>query len=362
MMVRKHFLFLLILTVSACKIRQKLPEVSWTSIVEIFGRTEIYTDTIILLGSASGVEFMAQGDSIIIEVINVTEELPHNYISISIDNDNNRRYRLTGHTPHRIGIVLPKRDTFIQVGIYKSTEAQVGEIAVHNIEGRLKNLNVEEKPKIEFIGNSITCAMGADHEYPCDSDQWYDQHRAYFSYASILGRELDVDVQLSSVSGSGIYRNWNSDGPTVPQVYGQLNLDMDTSRLYNFNSFTPDLISICLGTNDLSEGDGIKERLPFDSRVFISTYIEFVEMLYSHYPEAKIILLNSPMVGGDKNEILKNSLNKVKDLFHSRGKDITTYFVDSFDPGGCSYHPDLDDHRRLATILKPVMAEFLYEQ
>lgn len=361
--MRKLLLLLLIVNLlMSCRIHQESSQLSWTSVVDISGRTATYSDSIILIGSVSGIEFIADGDSVVFEVVNMTEGIPHNYVSISTDENENRRYKVDGHDVQKIGIALPQRENGVRIGIFKSSEAQVGDIMITNIRGDLRKLKEEELPKIEFIGNSITCAMGSDMDIPCDSDQWYDQHRAYYSYASILGRELETNFQLSSVSGIGVYRNWNSSGPTMPQVYGQLHLDMDTTKQYDFTDFTPDLISICLGTNDFSDGDGIAERLPFDSMQYVTTYIDFVDRLYSYYPDAKVLLLNSPMVGGKKNELFKSCLDAVKDYFVSKNKPVHTFYLDPFDPGGCSYHPDLQDHRRMADELKPIFQELLSEK
>ena len=74
-------------------------------------------------------------------------------------------------------------------------------------------------------------------------------------------------------------------------------------------------MSICLGTNDLSDGDGIKTRLPFKRENFLTNYIAFVNTVPSHYPEAKIVLLNSPMIVGDKNDILVSCLTEVQSHF-----------------------------------------------
>jgi hypothetical protein len=68
------------------------------------------------------------------------------------------------------------------------------------------------------------------------------------------------------VSGFGIYRNWNNKNnkeAIIPDVYENLYLDTDTSKPYDF-VFKPDIDSICLGTNELSNGDGLKQRLPFN--------------------------------------------------------------------------------------------------
>ena len=53
----------------------------------------------------------------------------------------------------------------------------------------------------------------------------------------------------------------------MPQVYENLYLNLDDSKKYDF-SIKPDIVNICLGTNDLSYGDGVKPRLLFNREKF----------------------------------------------------------------------------------------------
>ncbi|MEN9859646.1 MAG: hypothetical protein RLZZ515_128, partial [Cyanobacteriota bacterium] len=102
-------------------------------------------------------------------------------------------------------------------------------------------------------------------------------HNGYMSYAAQCGRLLKVQTLLSSISGAGIYRNWNSDGPTVPELYSFLNLRDSTDGIWNPSDYNPDLIVVALGTNDLSRGDGVNPRLPFSQEDFVKEYINFLK-------------------------------------------------------------------------------------
>ena len=122
--------------------------------------------------------------------------------------------------------------------------------------------------------------MGMDtSEIPCGSGVWYDHHNAYLAYGPLIARELNADWLLSSVSGIGMFRNWNSPGPTMPEVYQNLYLNTDSTVVWNAQTYIPDLISICLGTNDFSDGDGSYERTDLDSATFVNRYIQFVKFI-----------------------------------------------------------------------------------
>ncbi len=66
----------------------------------------------------------------------------------------------------------------------------------------------------------------------------------------------------------------------------------------------------------------------------------------------KIILLNSPMVDGEKSSTLVSCLKKIKDYF--KEKNITNYELKGLYVNGCNYHPSKEDHKALADYVIPV--------
>ncbi|HPS14027.1 MAG TPA: GDSL-type esterase/lipase family protein, partial [Prolixibacteraceae bacterium] len=319
-----------------------------------------------LIGSAASVTMQFTGDSCVVYLKNNTPERRQNYFSIEIDGEDLGRTRIEGDSILAIPVTVePERDIHT-LSIFKSTEAANGNIIFCGVSCQL----LAEQPalpekSIEFIGNSITCGMGNDTlDIPCHTDQWYDQHNAYWAYGSIVARALQVNYMLSSVSGIGIYRNWNvEDGPTMPRVYENRYLNTDDSKKWDFSSFTPDVVSICLGTNDLSDGDGIHERHPFDAAVFTSSYIRFIETIYSHYPETQVALLTSPMVTGAKDSLLVHCVADVKHHFDKTShKPIAVFEFDAITPHGCDYHPTIEDHMEMADQLIPFYQQLLGEE
>ena len=174
---------------------------------------------------------------------------------------------------------------------------------------------------------------------------------------------MNVDYLLSSVSGIGMYRNWNNENQeeaNMPDVYQNLYLDKNVNKPFS-NDYQPDLVSICLGTNDLSEGDGIKNRVTFNEDKFISNYIEFVKMIYKKYRDTRIILLSSPMLSGEKNQLLINCLNKIKAEFNTDStlKAIEIFQFKPMIPAGCDYHPSAEDHAKMAEEFEPFIRKML---
>ena len=326
------------------------------------GLTEKLENEVILIGSASSATSYFTGDTCVIFLRNYNEEGRYNYYSIELDNEDLGRFKINGDEMKAIPIAITFQKEIHKISVYKSTEAAIGSINFGGIFCE-KLVEPEKQPlkNIEFIGNSITCGMGDDTlAVPCNANQWYDQHNAYWAYGPTVSRALKVNFLLSSVSGIGIYRNWNSNGPTMPEVYENLYLNTDESQKRDFSTFTPNVVSICLGTNDFSDGDGLKERLPFDSIHFTSNYIHFIEIVYSHYPETQIALLNSPMLKEDKNPLLDNCLHAVKEHFDSTNYiPIEIFHFNEITPHGCDGHPDIDDQMLMADQLYPFYKRLL---
>jgi hypothetical protein len=148
----------------------------------------------------------------------------------------------------------------------------------------------------------------------------------------------------------------------MPQVYEKARLITDDTARWNFKMYSPKIISIALGTNDLSHGDGVHARKPFDSAVFVKDYTAFVQLVKSKYPTAKIALLSSPMINGNERMLLQNCLTAVKqnvDALYPSDKPVSTFFFQPMHPNGCSYHPSVSDHAILAQELIPFFKKLL---
>jgi len=293
----------------------------------------------------------------------INEDGGHNYLQYELDGVYQRRIKIEGGIRRPLVIKAAKTGVHT-VWIYKTTEATTGPVFIQKITGEgLQALKPPAALLIEFIGNSITCGAAADpSETPCGMGVYHDQHNAYYAYGPRVARALHVNFILSSVSGIGIYRSWNSDGPSMPQVYEKADLREDSQRAWNFSTYSPRIVSVALGTNDLSNGDGHRARLPFDSAIFVDTYVQFIRLVKSKYPAAQIALLSSPMINGDKRTLLQNCLGAVKkkiDAAYPSGKRVALYFFKPMQARGCSGHPNIADHEILADELTPFFRKLL---
>jgi lysophospholipase L1-like esterase len=287
----------------------------------------------------------------------------HGYLQYELDGVYQKRIRINGNNKLPLIIAAAKNSRHL-LTIYKTTEAHTGDIVINAVAAKNIYAAAPEKlPVIEFIGNSITCGAAADpSEIPCGTADYHDQHNAYMAYGPRVARALHAAFVLSSVSGIGIYRNWNSDGPTMPQVYEKTDFKDGSSRLWNFETYSPKVVSIALGTNDFSTGDGKRPRLPFDSAAFVNNYVKFIQLVKLKYPEAQIALLSSAMVNGSNRILLQNCLTAIKqqiDAVSSSNKPVALFFFEPMQARGCGGHPNVDDHRILAEQLTPFFKQLL---
>lgn len=319
-----------------------------------------------LVGAASSVtfEFTDKNCEIFLQSVDTWEH--HNYVVFELDGIYLGRFAIKKGSPKSFPIISTTHEKTHRLTIYKATEAANGGVLFSGTDANLVKFSPQKRKKIEFIGDSITCGMGNDSSlFPCDKGEWFDHHNAYMAYGPQVARRLDADFVLSSVSGIGMYRNWNDEHQKesiMPDVYENLYLNEDSSKKYNFK-FEPDLVSICLGTNDLSDGDGKKYRMLFDESKFEKNYIEFIKTVYKHYPDTRIVLLNSPMVSGARNDAFVGCLKNIIAAFANDKKHepIQLFEFQPMTPSGCGSHPDSFDHTIMENQLTPFIKKILDE-
>jgi hypothetical protein len=309
-----------------------------------------------LSGPGSYIKFQFKGTSC--EVFLKDENLydQKNYISVELDGNYTGRIVLDS-TKQSYVLAKDLIDTDHTILICKATESSIGYIEFSGILcNELVDLENKNGRLIEFIGNSITCGMGLDLSgIPCESGEWYDQHNAYLAYGPLSARALDADWLLSSVSGIGMTRYWNTTGPTMPDVYDDLYLSIDSIMTWNPENHNPALVSICLGQNDFSDGEGPKPRAELDSTDYAEDYIKFLKKIRKRYPDAQIACISSPMIDGRKKKKLFSYLSAVVQYMQEKENDAKIHLFEfklTYNKG-CSWHPSREDHLAISYELLP---------
>ena len=310
------------------------------------------TGNVYMTGSASSLQFRFSGPKCRIWLRNAAPGEEYNYMSLVIDGIHQPRTIIRSDTFYAIDIVPADRKHIHEVALYKETEPVNGSIIISAVEAdSLGAPTISTRKKIEFIGNSITVGMSSDVSLKkCNEGTWYDQHNAYDAYGPRLARALNMDYMVNGFSGIGIYRSTRDDFPVMKDVYESAFLGPDpSSPRWDFSKFTPDYVSICLGTNDFSDGGGMTPRAPFDPEKFIPAYVDFLKMVHGHYPAAQIIITNTPMLPQGLNEILTQCLKEIKDKAEAEGiKPISIFSFSKMYSSGCGGHPSVEEQGKMA--------------
>ncbi len=272
----------------------------------------------------------------------------HNCVEIQVDNEPSYKVWLK-EKDNVLRITASKKQPAHRVIITKNTEAEMGYLELRGIRcNKLLPLPKAPTRRIELYGNSITCGSGMDMQnIPCNTGQWYDQHRAYMAYGPLTARKLNAQWQLSSVSGIGLIHSCCNKTTVMPQVYDKINMT-DNALPWSFSRYQPDVVTICLGQND-----GIQ-----DSLAFTNAYLQLLQQMQQHYPKATFILLNSPMAHAELNTVLQRYILAVVQQSRQLGiSRITHYFYRQRYASGCDSHPTMAEHAQMAEELSAFVAQ-----
>jgi lysophospholipase L1-like esterase len=205
---------------------------------------------------------------------------------------------------------------------------------------------------IEFVGDSITCGYGVlgPDQSSCFSNDTEAETRGWAALASI---QLGAAHSTIAYSGKGMSRNLDgSTTETMPILFERTMVDETVA--WGFTAYTPDVVVIDLGTNDFGKGD--------PGGAFVTAYEAFIATLRAHYPNAWIVVAQSPMLsdgypaGAMQRTKAAAYLDQVVSDRKSAG-DARVVFVDIAEQDGttdgyaCDYHPSAATHAKMAAQL-----------
>jgi lysophospholipase L1-like esterase len=162
----------------------------------------------------------------------------------------------------------------------------------------------------------------------------------------LLGRALDAEVSIVARSGWGIVRGYDgSPDAVLSSIYGNT-LGSTPDPAYDF-ARQPDAVIVNLGSNDSAKGD--------PGQPYEDGYVALLRTVRSKYPEAWVFLTLGPMTG----EPLLSAMRQHIDHVIGRLADakVVQLQLEPQDASstGCDYHPDVDEHSRLAAALEPAL-------
>ncbi|MDP4227419.1 MAG: SGNH/GDSL hydrolase family protein [Bacteroidota bacterium] len=283
--------------------------------------------------------------------IELSDPNNHNYIEVVVDNGPAKRIKVENGIMRVAEGLANKTHTIL---ICKDTEAAIGWLEFKGFRcKRLLPMAQKQVRKIECYGNSITCGakMIAGLCEQGTGDNWNITNKAYMSYGAVTARKLNAQWQLTSWSGIGLVHSCCNMPVTMPDVYDRTFLENPSSAKWDFSSYIPDVVTICLGQND-----GI-----IDSSVFCSKYVEFILSIRAKYPHAAIFCLTSPMSDDALLQFQKKCLSTIVHTMNAEKNDSKVYQVILTNKlnSGCGNHPDEAQHELIARELSKAIKEKL---
>lgn len=212
--------------------------------------------------------------------------------------------------------------------------------------------------KLEFLGNSITCAFGTESKSK-DSKFSPETENSYLSYANVLARAFDADVNLVARSGRGVVRNYNERSmistreATIPKLFSRM-FDSDSTISWDFKRYTPNAVILNLGTNDYST-----QPQPYKA-LFIDRYLKLIAQVRAVYgDQTEIFCIVGPMT----DEPCYSYVKELVEIQKIVNKDSHITFIGipkallSLEKDfGAAGHPGGDGQKKMAQIVAPVIS------
>ncbi|MBQ7131479.1 MAG: hypothetical protein IJO29_02815 [Oscillospiraceae bacterium] len=276
-----------------------------TDYVKLQGRNYIDGDITWLVQSGSAAEFIVTANSAEVELAG--------NIGIGSSVDYQPRYAvyvddelLTDATLGTESLTVPlwQGDTSRtgKVKVILLSEAMYGGVGVRSINVS-SSAAVPVRPmaandlRIEFIGDSITCAYGVEGASSSESFKTTTENFTK-SYAYLTAKQLNADYSVCSYSGHGIVSGYSSGDKNadslIPDYYEITSKHY--SQPWDFTALPSDVVVINLGTNDINYVTADSESR---SDEFVQGYIDFLTSVRKNNPDAYIICTLGTMGGND---------------------------------------------------------------
>lgn len=214
-------------------------------------------------------------------------------------------------------------------------------------------LDITEKPhRIEFLGDSYTVGYGNLAAGTTGYSIWKTTDN-YQSYARLTADFFDADFMINAWSGIGLVKNHGGTAPNPDSYLAKYKMTVQSSPNPEWTdwSFSPNLVVIFLGLNDLST----QEKYEVTEKEYDKAYTELINQIYKHYPNVKILCLGYPWVNID---------TYVKALVDSQTASGNTNIAYALCPGtgdnlGADWHPNLKGHINIFEALKVAIKDFM---
>jgi hypothetical protein len=203
--------------------------------------------------------------------------------------------------------------------------------------------------RIEFIGDSYTCASG---------NEWTDNNTAppndsysniYLGFGPIIARHYNAQYQMTSRSGIGLVHDYNGNVSENLPTYFNRTLFYTPDPQWNFSQWIPNLVVISLGLNDYSGWNGYNAPIPDeDAQLYRMKYHDFMATVMGEYPGANIVAVAANDIAW-----LKTNILQVVTEENAMGHTNVHYAYFPYYEGGYVNigHPSVATHQKIGDTL-----------
>lgn len=192
--------------------------------------------------------------------------------------------------------------------------------------------------RIEVVGDSLSAGAGVEGTSTSCSPNIDAFTNNYLAYGSVAARTVSADLSTIAWSGIGVYRNYSSGSPTMPQRYDYA-VPNDNSA-WDFSKYQPQVTVINLGTNDFGSGN--------PGQPYVDAYVAFVKHIRTKYATTKFILID--MYGGERLTAINNVVSTLKSGGESQVESLSFSSVPNNNTA-CNSHPNTAAQKAMGAIL-----------
>ena len=322
--------------------------------IKWLGRTFNYENAINCYNTASGFEVRFYGTKVTAQIVSAGKKTPQ--ITVMTDGETAENGRVIdlskekGESEYTLAENLAEGEHVVRV--YKITEAYTTSMGVKkiNTDGYLMNISDGEKLKIEVYGDSITTGHNNLRETAAEAAESADKlQNGCLTYAFLTAESLNADINVIARVGIGMYSAWGNSFVFKDNwkktylsendyLYGGVNPDWD------FAKYTPDLVIINIGTNDV--------WYDWQTSQYKADLKQVCEQLFALYGENVKIVIAGGMMNSDY-------LSVAKAVARSYPEDsVTTAEL----PRSAANHPRVADNKAAAQTLTAFLNRFLFSE
>lgn len=228
-----------------------------------------------------------------------------------------------------------------------------------------KGKNLKDPPpvpsrKIEFVGDSYTAGFANEYKgRECAVEKTdsviFSLTNTNLAFGPLTADRFGAQYQINAYSGKGLVRNFNGidKGKELLYYYDKLLISpmnkSGNSPNVKFSSWKPDVIVIGIGINDFQADP------PYaDSSVFDSVYTAFLDRMRVCHPGVKFICCATTI--WPENTLIPR-IKSIVESQKAQGKKDVFYFEFKTENNALYGHPDINDHKKIANELTPLVAK-----